>query len=186
MNRTPGQRAGLDAGTVLRAALELLESGGVDAISMRRLADRLGVLPNAIYSHIPDRMSVLDGLLDLVLAQVRPPARGDGLARVELLMRRIWLELKRHPDLAPHLFSRQQLGPHALRLGHLTATWLAGAGLPADRAGQAMRVLMIYVIGAAAAELPPPASRPGTGRASTATFEAGLRWLLAGIATEIS
>src|SRR5688572_26763773 len=68
--RRPGNRAGLDAGRVLEAARDLTRQGGVEALTMRRLASALGVAPNALYSHYSDKSALLDAVLDSLLSEV--------------------------------------------------------------------------------------------------------------------
>ncbi len=62
--RGPGQRAGLSQPAVLAAARELLATAGVDGLTMRALARRLDVAPNALYSHVRSKTDLLDALLD--------------------------------------------------------------------------------------------------------------------------
>jgi TetR/AcrR family transcriptional regulator, tetracycline repressor protein len=188
MARTRGQRAGLDTDAVLREALWLLEHEGLAAVSMRRVAERLGVTPNALYSHVPDHASMIDGLLDLVLADVEVPRRGDWQGRLERLILRTWEALVAQPELVPHYFSRRTLGPHALRIGDATLALLREGGVEGRDATWAMRALMVYAIGSAAVGLPPSdAAAATTAREqSRATFRAGLHWFVAGLVAEHS
>src|SRR5689334_25007745 len=64
MPRGPGQRAGLTRAAVLDTAHALLAEEGLDALTMRALARRLGVAPNALYSHVPGQPELVDALLD--------------------------------------------------------------------------------------------------------------------------
>ena len=64
MPRGPGQRAGLTRAAVLDTAHALLAEDGLDALTMRALARRLGVAPNALYSHVPGKTELVDALLD--------------------------------------------------------------------------------------------------------------------------
>ncbi len=72
--RGPGQRAGLSRDRVLDVATDLLAESGT--VTMRAVAQRLGVAPNALYSHVADKTELVDGVLDRVLAQVE--TRGPG------------------------------------------------------------------------------------------------------------
>jgi AcrR family transcriptional regulator len=174
--RRRGEHAGLNTEAILREASWLLEHEGLDAVSMRRIAARLGVMPNALYSHIPDRLSIVDALLDDALSGVVVPTRGAARGRLERLIVAIREALAARPELVPHSFARQTIGPQALRLGGATLDLLAAAGVDATRADQAMRALMIYAIGSAAIELP-----PRTQAQAQADFRAGLRWFLDGV-----
>ncbi|HET7482604.1 MAG TPA: TetR family transcriptional regulator, partial [Actinomycetota bacterium] len=58
---------------ILRAALELADRDGVDAISMRRLGSELGVEAMSIYNHVPNKAAILDGIVEMVLSDVELP-----------------------------------------------------------------------------------------------------------------
>lgn len=171
VRRTPGQRAGLSRERVLAAALEVLTERGFPALTMRAVADRLGVAPNAIYSHVADKTDLLDAVLDEVLAAV------DGTAGLHRLMASTYDVLLAHPDLVPHYLARQGArGPQAEHLGDVMLEALAGAGVTGDAAREALRVLIIYTIGFAAYTVP-LADAADLRR----NFDTGLRWLLTGI-----
>ena len=62
------QRGLLSRELIVREALALLGEDGAGALSMRRLADRLGVAPNALYTHVRDKADLVDGLIGQVYA----------------------------------------------------------------------------------------------------------------------
>jgi TetR/AcrR family transcriptional regulator, tetracycline repressor protein len=167
MVRSPGQRAGLTRAAVLAAARELVATDGAGALSMRALARRLDVAPNALYSHVADKTELLDQLLDDVLADVTG-------STPESIMISTYEVLTAHPELVPLFLSRQGArGPNAVRLGEILDAGLARAGV-AD-VPEARHVLIVHAIGfaafAGAAEvLPPPDS-----------FIRSLGWLLTGM-----
>src|SRR3712207_393165 len=117
MGRDRGERAGLTREAVVEAGLAVLREDGLDALSMRRVAARLEVAPNALYSHVPDKAGLLDAILDAVLADVAIPARGDWRTRIEALLLESRRVLLAHPDLVPLFLARQTGGPNAMRLG---------------------------------------------------------------------
>ena len=154
--RGAGQRAGLSRETVLAAARRIADDEGVDRLTMRRLAGELGVMPNALYSYVPDKEALLDALLDDLLAGIDSgdPAEGDwrdGLVRVMDSSRRLLLA---HPRLAPVFLARPGLGPNAARLGEITFELLRRGGLEGERAVEAFRILLIYSLGFAAFQAP--------------------------------
>ena len=111
--RGAGQRAGLTRAAVLRAARRIADEEGVDRLTMRRLAAELGVMPNALYTYVPDKEGLLDALIDDLLAGVDTgePAEGDwrdGLVRVMDSSRRLLLA---HPRLVPVFLARPASGP---------------------------------------------------------------------------
>jgi len=186
--RSPGQRAGLTRGRVLATAHELLAERGIDALTMRALAERLGVSPNSLYSHVANKTDLVDALLDDVLAEVEaPPVDVDPVAGLHDLMASTHGVLLAHPDLVPLYVARQgSRGPNAQRLGEVMLALLDRAGVTGVQALEARRVLIVYTIGFAAFAVRPPfedvGERPLPAAEVTANFESGLRWLLAGIA----
>jgi AcrR family transcriptional regulator len=182
--RGPGQRAGLTRAAVLAAARSLLAEGGVDALSMRALARRLDVAPNALYSHVQGKTQLLDDLLDDLLAAVEVPAPDvpDPVAGITALMTSAYEVLVAHPDLTALALARQgSRGPNAARLGVVTDALLARAGVPGPTVPLARRVLIVHIIGFAA-------FAAGAGDAPVLAaaemrrgFDRGLGWLLAGM-----
>jgi AcrR family transcriptional regulator len=61
---------------ILRAAVALADEGGVESLSMRRLAQELGVVPMALYKHVANKDEMLDGMVDVVVGQIDPPLEG--------------------------------------------------------------------------------------------------------------
>jgi TetR/AcrR family transcriptional regulator, tetracycline repressor protein len=181
--RGPGTRAGLTRDAVLAAARELLASDGLDALTMRALARRLDVAPNALYSHVANKTALVDALLDDLLDGVAEPAvdAPDPIGAVAALMRSSYDVLLTRPDLVPLYLARQgSRGPRARRLGVVTDALLARAGVAAGDAPTARRALIVHAIGSAAfaagsgQEVPAAVTREA--------FERSLGWLLAGMA----
>ena len=61
---------------ILRAAVALADEGGVESISMRRIAQELGVVPMALYKHMANKDEMLDGMVDVVVGEIDPPLEG--------------------------------------------------------------------------------------------------------------
>jgi TetR/AcrR family tetracycline transcriptional repressor len=162
---------------VLTAARELIAADGAGTLSMRSLARRLDVAPNALYSHVRDKTDLLDQLLDDQLAAVRTPPPGiDPVAGVEVIMTSTYETLTAHPELVPLYLQRQGArGPNAVALGEVLDALLAEAGV--EEVPDARRALIVHAIGFAAFAgsdvLPPELPRTG--------FIKSLRWLLAGM-----
>lgn len=146
----------------LQVELDALADGGVGALTMRALARRLQVAPNALYSHVPDKTALLDLLLDELLASVPAPAADaeDPVAALEELMSTTYDILLAHPALVPLYLARQGArGPHAIRLGKVMDALLARAGVVPNDAVAARRVLIIHTIGSAAFATGPRGAR---------------------------
>jgi AcrR family transcriptional regulator len=92
------RRSPLSRDRILEAALDLADAHGVEAITMRRLGDELGFEAMSLYRHVKNKDEVLDGILDLVLAETEPPALD---APWDVAIRRSALSvheaLERHP-----------------------------------------------------------------------------------------
>jgi TetR/AcrR family transcriptional regulator, tetracycline repressor protein len=183
---------------------------------MRRLAEELGVAPNAIYTYFADKTALLDGLFDAALATIAVPDPETepwrrGLAELMRSSRRALLE---HPHLAALFLSRPG-GPNALRLGEATLRFLERGGIEGPKAVRPLRSLLSYTLGFAALEvgrasggdLAERSRRMGAeiadlpvgafsltrthgaelaGAPSDTDFDAGLTWLIEGICADAS
>ena len=174
---------------MLRAARELLAEEGLEALTMRALAARLAVRPNALYSYVASKTDLIDDLLDDVLADVEAPDPDvdDAAAGLHAVMASTYHVLLAHPDLVPLYLARQGArGANATRLGDVMLGLLDRAGVDGPRAREALRVLIVYTIGFAAFATRPASDPGGDAKLSAeellANFDSGLRWLLAGIA----
>jgi AcrR family transcriptional regulator len=74
----PPRRVPLSRDRVLSAAVALADKAGIESLSMRRLADELGVVPMALYKHVANKEQLLDGMIDVVVAEIDPPVAGAG------------------------------------------------------------------------------------------------------------
>ncbi|MFH8798317.1 TetR/AcrR family transcriptional regulator [Streptomyces sp. NPDC017936] len=105
-------RAPLSRGRVLAAAVALADEGGVDALSMRRIAQSLGVVPMALYKHVANKNELLDGMIDVLMGEIDPPAAGTdwktAVRRRVLSARRMLL---RHPWAPAVIESRVKARP---------------------------------------------------------------------------
>jgi len=187
----------------------LLREDGLDAVSMRRVAERLGVAPNSIYAHVADKAALIDDLIDAMLGDVPTPTDHGWRERIERVMRDSRRALLAHPDLIPFALVRQSVGPNALRLGEVTLTALHETGLNGPESVTGLQVLLVHTIGSAAFETgraqdPEPAARRLRGRERAAdfggvtaelsdpisrwsgdeVFERGLGWLLDGLVSD--
>jgi AcrR family transcriptional regulator len=174
--------ARLDRGSVLRAGLELADQSGLDALTLRRLADRLGVTPMALYRHVADKGDLLDGVADLLYAELDVPEPEPdwwpGLAALARSVRRVLLA---HPGTAP-LFSRPLAGPHSVRLGEALLGALRRAGFPPAEAEELHEQLSEMVFALVRPELQ-PGSKPRPGR--NEAFERGIELLRAGLVARL-
>lgn len=141
-------RETLTRGRVLAAAMELADAEGLEALSMRRLAQAVGVKAMSLYNHVASKDDVLDGITDLVVAEIEPP-RPDPDWRVSIRARTLSARrvLQRHPWAAVLLESRRNAG--AARLDHYEALLaiLRGAGFSLALAHRAFLLLDSHLYG---------------------------------------
>ena len=139
---------------VVTEALAILGQHGVDALSMRALATRLGVVPGALYRHVRDKEQLHDLVLDSVLAEVdlRVEDQAAWTGRIALLAHRLRTVLEQHPGTAGLLKIRDPLGPHSLALAEAFLTALQQAGLSPRETALAYSVVRDYTLGFALAD----------------------------------
>jgi AcrR family transcriptional regulator len=134
---------------VVAEALAVIAEEGVQALTMRSLAARLGVVPGALYHHVRNKEQLQDLVLDGVLAEVDFHV-DPSLAwteRIKLLAHRLRAVLEQHPGVAGLLKTRDPLGPHSLALAEAFLGPLQAAGFPQREAGLAFFLLVDYTVG---------------------------------------
>jgi TetR/AcrR family tetracycline transcriptional repressor len=120
---------------------------------MRRLADALGVMPNALYTYFPDKAAILDAVLDDLLGDVEPPRPRTGWRRgLVTLMSSYRRLLLTQPGLIALTVSRPMVGPNALRLREDMLTLLRRGALNDVDAVNAFLALFAYTTGFVAFE----------------------------------
>jgi AcrR family transcriptional regulator len=134
---------------VVAEALAVIAHDGVQALTMRRLAARLGVVPGALYHHVRNKERLHDLVLDNVLAEVdvHLDPSPDWTDQLKVLAHRLRQVLEDHPGVAGILKTRDPLGPHSLALAKAFLGPLQAAGFADDEAGLAFFLLVDYTIG---------------------------------------
>ena len=141
------RRKPLSRERILAAALELVDEHGIDALSMRKLAQSLGYEAMSLYNHVANKDDLLDGILDLVLAEMEPPDAEGGLPAIRTTALSAHEALKRHPWAATMLMSPGRLRPARIAYMEALLACLRGAGLSADTTYHAYHVLDAHIIG---------------------------------------
>ena len=141
---------------VVAEALAVIAHDGVQALTMRRLAARLQVVPGALYHHVRNKQQLHDLVLDNVLAEVdvRLDPSLDWAGQLKLLAHRLRTVLEDHPGVAGILKTRDPLGPHSLALAEAFLGPLQAAGFGDRAAGLAFFLLVDYTIGFAVGGIP--------------------------------
>ena len=144
-----GRTGALTREQVVAEALAIIGDGGTDALSMRALAARLGVVPGALYRHVRSKGQLCDLVADAVLAEV--DCRADpALSRtdqVKMLAGRLRTVLESHPGIAGLLKTRDPLGPHSLALAEAFLAPLQQAGLTGRQTALAFSLIYDYTLG---------------------------------------
>jgi AcrR family transcriptional regulator len=154
-------RRALTRERVVTEALTVISADGAQALSMRALASRLGVVPGALYRHVRSKEQLHDLILDAVLAEVdcRTDPALPWTAQVAALAHRLRTVLENHPGIAALLKTRDPLGPASPALAEAFLAALHAAGLPGRRAALAFRLIYDYTLGFALADLTSPAEQ---------------------------
>jgi TetR/AcrR family tetracycline transcriptional repressor len=149
---------------IITEALALLEEHGPGALSMRRLADRLGVAPGALYTHVRGKADLIDGLIDQVYAglDLDPDPAGDWTQQLTTLSQAVRAHLLAHPAVVPYALQQPGLGPHSLRLGEAIYRVLRPAGFSDQAVVATVYTLLTYILGFVALEVPRAGTDPQT------------------------
>ena len=133
---------------ILDAAVRLADSDGIESLSMRKLAQQLGVDPMSLYNHVRDKEDLLDGIVDVVVGEIEPTAADadwrSSLRATILAARRTLL---RHPWAARVIESRPDPSPSTLRHMEHVMEIIRSAGFSLDLAHHALHVLGSRVLG---------------------------------------
>jgi AcrR family transcriptional regulator len=136
------RRTPLNRDRVLRAAVVLADDAGMDALSMRRLADKLGVVPMALYKHVANKDELLDGMVDVLIGEIAPAVQaGDWKRAVRQRVLSARQVLLRHPWARQVLESRTTRTPTVLGyMDEFIGLFLAG-GFSVDLTHHVMHAL---------------------------------------------
>jgi AcrR family transcriptional regulator len=154
-------RRTLTRARIVAEALAVISTDGAQALSMRAVAARLGVVPGALYRHVRGKEQLYDLILDAVLGEVdcRADPALPWTAQVAALARRLRVVLEDHPGIAALLKSRDPLSPTSLALAEAFIAPLLAAGLPGQDAALAFRLIYDYTLGFALADPTSPAEQ---------------------------
>ncbi|MGW1890331.1 TetR/AcrR family transcriptional regulator [Streptomyces sp. NPDC002004] len=152
--------APLNRERIVRAAIQLADVDGLEAVSLRKVATALGVGPMRLYSYIASKEELLDLMVDAVHAEIRPV--GDGWREVlRSLAETTRQAAHEHEWLADLLGGRPQLGPHALARGEAVIAALDGVDV--DAIMPVVTAVDAYVIGAVRREIAERRAERATG-----------------------
>jgi AcrR family transcriptional regulator len=157
----PEPRIPLTRQRVLRAAMTLADRGGVGSLSMRKLAQQLGVEAMSLYHHVASKDDLLDGMVDLVFDEIDLPSGETGwkaaMRQRAISARKV---LSRHPWAIGLMESRSTPGPANLRHHDAVIGRLRAAGFPVALTAHAYSLLDSYIYGFALQEASLPFDTP--------------------------
>jgi AcrR family transcriptional regulator len=140
-------RTPLSRERILAAALELVDEQGIEALSMRKLGQALGYEAMSLYNHVANKDDLLDGILDLVLAEMEPPDPEGGLPAIRAAALSAHEALQRHPWAANMLMAPTRIRPARIQYMEALLASLRDAGLSAETTYHAYHVLDAHIIG---------------------------------------
>jgi AcrR family transcriptional regulator len=145
-----GRRPGMTVERIVAAAVELADAEGLDGLSMRRVADRLGVGTMSLYRYVPSKVELADLMLDTVIAEglplPEPRSWRDGLER---FARASLAGYRRHPWLLGTSLTRGATGPNQAAALDAVLRALDGTGLSSGERMAVVGLVAGYVRGVA-------------------------------------
>jgi AcrR family transcriptional regulator len=147
---------------VIQAALDVADAEGVEAVTMRRLAEALQVHPTSLYNHLPTKEAILDGMADALVGEADLPASfagwQDWVRAMAVGLRDV---ARSHPGAFLVLTQRATTGPFARAVSEVALDAFRRAGFTPGQASEAVSAVSLSLLGLALNECPPTA--PFTG-----------------------
>ncbi len=146
-------RRRLNRAVVIEAAIALADAGGTASLSMRKLGESLGVEAMSLYTHVANKVDLLDGMVDAVFAEIDLPDP-DAPWRASMRERAVSVReaMRRHPWAVELMESRRIPGPATLRHHNTVLGSLRRNGFTVPLAAHAFSLLDSYIYGFASQE----------------------------------
>jgi AcrR family transcriptional regulator len=150
--RRPGPTPRFTREELARRALAIMDAHGTEALTMRRLAEELGMGTMALYRYFPSKDDLMDAAVEAAAPEVELPEPGAAPWKEQLagLARALFEAGLRHPSVARERFERPLQSPGAMRVTDRAITLLLEAGLSKPEAVAAFKALLLHTLGAAA------------------------------------
>jgi TetR/AcrR family transcriptional regulator, tetracycline repressor protein len=159
---------------ILEAAVRIVDSEGLEALSMRRLGAELGVEAMSLYNYVPNKEALLDGMVELLLGELEVPPESEGWeSRVREAYRAFRRLAHEHPNVFPLLVVRPPDTMDGVWLVEEFLKTLREAGFDPETALYAFRALSSFASGYAMAEIRGFAMEPAGGRLGASTLAPG-------------
>jgi len=150
---TTHHRVPLTRERVLRAAADLADEGGIESVTMRKLAQTLGVEAMSLYYHVANKDDILDGMVDLAFGEISiSPTGSDWKTAMRDRAISVREILRKHPWATSLMQSRTNPGPAVLEHHDSVIGTLRNAGFSIAMAAHAFSALDAYIYGFALQE----------------------------------
>jgi AcrR family transcriptional regulator len=154
---TAQPRVPLSRQRALEVAIALADAGGIGSLTMRKLAQELGVEAMSLYHHVANKDDILDGMVDIVFSEIElPPTSTDWKTAMRRRAQSARTALSRHPWAISLMESRRAPGPANLRHHDAVLGCLRHAGFSIELTAHAYSVLDSYIYGFARTEISLP------------------------------
>jgi AcrR family transcriptional regulator len=152
---TRGPKPSLSIEQIVQAAIEIADSDGLEAVSMRRVAERFGVTTMSLYRYVPSKNDLLELMLEAIAAPGPDPAEMPGHWRDALhwWARQNLSAFRRHPWLVRFPFSHPPFGPNNIKWMESALRAMEGSGMGPEQRIWVLILLSGYVRSQAAQEL---------------------------------
>jgi AcrR family transcriptional regulator len=150
--RRPGPEPRFTREELARRALAIMDAYGTQGLTMRRLAEELGMGTMALYRYFPSKNDLMDAAIEVAAPEVELPEPGAAPWKDQLagLARALFEAGLRHPSVARERFDRPLQSPGAMRVTDRAIALLLEAGLSKRDAVAAFKALLVHALGAAA------------------------------------
>jgi AcrR family transcriptional regulator len=161
-----GPRPKFTVPEIVAAAVALADAEGLAAVSMRRVAERLGITAMSLYTYVPSKAELLDVMVDAVCGEaVGERFAGTGWrARLAEVARHNWVLHRRHPWLLQVATSRPVLGPNTIAKYDFELRAFEGTGVADVDTDLLLSLVLHYVSGAVRAAVLAEQAEQRTGR----------------------
>ena len=149
------RREPLSRERIIRAALRIMDSEGLDAVTMRRVGRDLGCEAMSLYNHVRDKDDILDGITELVLGEFRLPREEEWTDAARAAAHEFRRLLLAHPNVITLMTERDKpfTNAESLHVYEYTLDLFRSAGLSVPDAVKAFHVFGGYILGAVTMEL---------------------------------
>lgn len=163
--RSSRKSEGMSVDAILRAAIEIADANGFSALSMRRVAERLGVGTMSLYTYVPGKAELLDAMLDMAYAELSAPDSVGSDWRVELerVARENWTLFHKHPWMLQVATGRPVLGPMAMAKYERELRAVADLSLTESEMDSVVSLVLSHAEGAARRSVEAAQAVQGTG-----------------------